>query len=158
MLSSRGMFLCCRSKWINFLWVSNILDFLTQHILWVNCFFSLFFFFSYCYCDRDYGGFDCSVDLRQKWHSFSPIATNAVAILPAFWALYQKVRSHIVPTKLMFINHSKQQTLLFSELPWSGMSRVDSLLVQWNFKCTISCLWSTYLLCSTIQCFTGNKK
>uniref|UniRef100_A0A7N0V9U2 EGF-like domain-containing protein n=1 Tax=Kalanchoe fedtschenkoi TaxID=63787 RepID=A0A7N0V9U2_KALFE len=50
--------------------------------------------FSYCQCDRNQGGFDCSVVLVTPkghfWQSFSLIASNSAALLPAFWALYQR--------------------------------------------------------------------
>ncbi|CAK9156746.1 unnamed protein product [Ilex paraguariensis] len=50
--------------------------------------------YSYCYCDRDHGGFDCSVELvAHRGHilqSISLIASNAAAVLPAYWALRQK--------------------------------------------------------------------
>ncbi|XP_058084278.1 uncharacterized protein LOC131231917 isoform X3 [Magnolia sinica] len=66
-------------------------------------------FYSYCSCDRDHGGFDCSIELVTRqgmvfrhdnyntpsymghiWQSIVLIASNAAAILPAFWALRQK--------------------------------------------------------------------
>ncbi|OEL28710.1 hypothetical protein BAE44_0010271 [Dichanthelium oligosanthes] len=51
-------------------------------------------FYSFCTCDRDHGGFDCSDELVSPnghiWQSVFLIASNAAAILPAFWALRQK--------------------------------------------------------------------
>ncbi|CAL9154034.1 unnamed protein product [Musa hybrid cultivar] len=51
-------------------------------------------FYSYCACDRDHGGFDCSNELVTHkghiWQSIFLVASNAAAILPAFWALRQK--------------------------------------------------------------------
>ncbi|OAY76493.1 Transmembrane protein 8B [Ananas comosus] len=51
-------------------------------------------FYSYCACNRDHGGFDCSNELvthkGHVWQSIFLIASNAAAILPAFWALRQK--------------------------------------------------------------------
>ncbi|XP_038982658.1 uncharacterized protein LOC120110856 isoform X1 [Phoenix dactylifera] len=51
-------------------------------------------FYSYCACDRDHGGFDCSNELvtpkGHMWQSIFLVASNAAAILPAFWALRQK--------------------------------------------------------------------
>ncbi|CAL4933803.1 unnamed protein product [Urochloa decumbens] len=51
-------------------------------------------FYSFCTCDRDHGGFDCTDELVSPnghiWHSVFLIASNAAAILPAFWALRQK--------------------------------------------------------------------
>lgn len=51
-------------------------------------------FYSYCSCDRDHGGFDCSIELVTRkghiWQSVALIASNAAAILPAFWSLRQK--------------------------------------------------------------------
>lgn len=51
-------------------------------------------FFSYCVCDRDHGGFDCSNVLVSRkghiWQSIFLISSNAAAILPAFWTLRQK--------------------------------------------------------------------
>ncbi|KAK9280360.1 hypothetical protein L1049_014049 [Liquidambar formosana] len=50
--------------------------------------------YSYCSCDRNHGGFDCSVEIvshqGHMWQSISLIASNAAAVLPAFWALRQK--------------------------------------------------------------------
>ncbi|CAM8981477.1 unnamed protein product [Rhodiola kirilowii] len=50
--------------------------------------------YSYCACDRNHGGFDCSVVLvtpeGHYWQSFSLIASNAAALLPALWAFYQR--------------------------------------------------------------------
>ncbi|XP_023548539.1 uncharacterized protein LOC111807178 [Cucurbita pepo subsp. pepo] len=50
--------------------------------------------FSFCSCDRNHGGFDCSVEIvDHKGHvqqSIALIASNAAAIFPAFWALRQK--------------------------------------------------------------------
>jgi len=51
-------------------------------------------FYSFCTCDRDHGGFDCSDELVSPnghiWQSVFLIASNAAAILPAFWALREK--------------------------------------------------------------------
>ncbi|KAK4745281.1 hypothetical protein SAY87_011593 [Trapa incisa] len=50
--------------------------------------------YSFCYCDRNHGGFDCSVEIvSHQGHivqSIFLIASNAAAILPAYWALRQK--------------------------------------------------------------------
>ncbi|EPS65174.1 hypothetical protein M569_09604, partial [Genlisea aurea] len=52
--------------------------------------------YSYCACDRNYGGFDCSIELvshRGNWHvgqSIFLIGSNVAAILPAYWALRRK--------------------------------------------------------------------
>ncbi|PNY08608.1 transmembrane protein [Trifolium pratense] len=50
--------------------------------------------YSICSCDRNHGGFDCSVEIvSHKGHilqSVFLIGSNAAAILPAFWALRQK--------------------------------------------------------------------
>lgn len=50
--------------------------------------------YSYCACDRNHGGFDCSVEVVSHqghiWQSIALIASNAAAVLPAFWALRQK--------------------------------------------------------------------
>ncbi|KAF6157692.1 hypothetical protein GIB67_037265 [Kingdonia uniflora] len=50
--------------------------------------------YSYCWCDRNHGGFDCSIEIVSHkghiWQSAALIASNAAAILPAFWALRQK--------------------------------------------------------------------
>ncbi|XP_042001926.1 uncharacterized protein LOC121751274 [Salvia splendens] len=50
--------------------------------------------YSYCVCDRNHGGFDCSVELvSHRGHikqSIFLIASNAAAILPAYWALRNK--------------------------------------------------------------------
>ncbi|KAL5863454.1 hypothetical protein ACOSQ3_000968 [Xanthoceras sorbifolium] len=50
--------------------------------------------YSYCFCDRNHGGFDCSVELVTHqghiWQSIALIASNAAAIFPAYWALRQK--------------------------------------------------------------------
>ncbi|TXG62909.1 hypothetical protein EZV62_009903 [Acer yangbiense] len=50
--------------------------------------------YSYCFCDRNHGGFDCSVELVTHqghiWQSITLIASNAAAIFPAYWALRQK--------------------------------------------------------------------
>ncbi|XP_072957230.1 uncharacterized protein [Typha angustifolia] len=51
-------------------------------------------FYSYCACNRDHGGFDCSSELVSRkghmWQSIFLIASNAAALLPAFWALHRK--------------------------------------------------------------------
>ncbi|XP_072988826.1 uncharacterized protein [Typha latifolia] len=51
-------------------------------------------FYSYCSCNRDHGGFDCSSELVSRkghmWQSIFLIASNAAALLPAFWALHRK--------------------------------------------------------------------
>ncbi|XP_077223742.1 transmembrane protein-like protein isoform X2 [Tasmannia lanceolata] len=56
--------------------------------------------YSYCSCDRDHGGFDCGIELvthaGHMWQSIALIASNAAAILPAFWALRQKAFSEWV--------------------------------------------------------------
>ncbi|XP_052193210.1 uncharacterized protein LOC127801820 isoform X2 [Diospyros lotus] len=50
--------------------------------------------YSYCSCDRNHGGFDCSVEIVSRrghmWQSISLIASNAAALLPAYWSLRQK--------------------------------------------------------------------
>ncbi|KAK3009616.1 hypothetical protein RJ639_013801 [Escallonia herrerae] len=50
--------------------------------------------YSYCLCDRNHGGFDCSVEIVSHrghvWQSVALIASNVAAILPAYWALRQK--------------------------------------------------------------------
>lgn len=57
-------------------------------------------FYSYCSCDRDHGGFDCSDELvSRKGHisqSVFLIASNVAALLPAYWALRQKAFSEWV--------------------------------------------------------------
>ncbi|CAI9279140.1 unnamed protein product [Lactuca saligna] len=49
--------------------------------------------YSYCSCDRDHGGFDCSVEIVSHqghiWQSISLIASNAAFVFPAYWALRQ---------------------------------------------------------------------
>ncbi|KAH7513902.1 hypothetical protein FEM48_Zijuj11G0032000 [Ziziphus jujuba var. spinosa] len=55
-------------------------------------------YYHYCSCDRNHGGFDCSVDLFSRagriWHRTCIIGSNVAAILPAFKALQQKVSSN----------------------------------------------------------------
>ncbi|KAI3975022.1 hypothetical protein MKX01_005133 [Papaver californicum] len=55
---------------------------------------------SYCSCDQNHGGIDCSIELvDHKGHmrqSITLIASNAAAILPAYWALRQKAFSECV--------------------------------------------------------------
>ncbi|PNY07373.1 transmembrane protein, partial [Trifolium pratense] len=50
--------------------------------------------YSFCSCDRNHGGIDCSVEIvTHQGHvrqSFFLIVSNAAAILPAYWALRQK--------------------------------------------------------------------
>ncbi|XP_057780584.1 uncharacterized protein LOC130999105 isoform X2 [Salvia miltiorrhiza] len=50
--------------------------------------------YSFCACDRNHGGFDCSVELvSHRGHikqSIFLIASNAAAVLPAYWALRNK--------------------------------------------------------------------
>ncbi|KAL2335992.1 hypothetical protein Fmac_010438 [Flemingia macrophylla] len=50
--------------------------------------------YSFCSCDRNHGGFDCSVEIvSHKGHilqSIFLIGSNAAAILPAYWSLQQK--------------------------------------------------------------------
>lgn len=50
--------------------------------------------FSFCSCDRNHGGFDCSIEIVSRqghlWQSIALIASNGAAILPAYWALRQK--------------------------------------------------------------------
>ncbi|EEF50558.1 conserved hypothetical protein [Ricinus communis] len=50
--------------------------------------------YSFCSCDRTHGGFDCSVEIvSHRGHiqqSIALIASNAAAILPAYWALRKK--------------------------------------------------------------------
>ncbi|KAL8136394.1 hypothetical protein V2J09_002395 [Rumex salicifolius] len=50
--------------------------------------------YSYCSCDGTHGGFDCSTETVSHkglvWQSICLIASNAAAILPAYYALRQK--------------------------------------------------------------------
>ncbi|XP_021850228.2 uncharacterized protein [Spinacia oleracea] len=50
--------------------------------------------YSYCACDRTHGGIDCSVAIVSHrghiWQSISLVASNAAAVLPAYWALRNK--------------------------------------------------------------------
>ncbi|KOM28441.1 hypothetical protein LR48_Vigan543s002900 [Vigna angularis] len=50
--------------------------------------------FSFCSCDRNHGGFDCSIEIvSHKGHilqSIFLIGSNAAAILPAYWSLREK--------------------------------------------------------------------
>ncbi|KAG5538348.1 hypothetical protein RHGRI_019062 [Rhododendron griersonianum] len=50
--------------------------------------------YSYCSCDRDHGGFDCSIEIVSHkghiWQSIALIASNVAALLPAYWSLHQK--------------------------------------------------------------------
>ncbi|KAL0284511.1 UNVERIFIED_CONTAM: hypothetical protein Scaly_2846600 [Sesamum calycinum] len=52
--------------------------------------------YSYCACDRDHGGIDCSVELVSPHghvrQSIFLIASNAAAVLPAFWSLRNKLK------------------------------------------------------------------
>uniref|UniRef100_A0A1D1Y5Z4 Transmembrane protein 8B n=2 Tax=Anthurium amnicola TaxID=1678845 RepID=A0A1D1Y5Z4_9ARAE len=51
-------------------------------------------FYSFCRCDRDHGGFDCSNELISPQGHIKQfiflVASNAAAIFPAFWALRRK--------------------------------------------------------------------
>ncbi|KAJ4892412.1 transmembrane protein-related [Raphanus sativus] len=50
--------------------------------------------YSFCSCDRSHGGFDCGVEIvSYQGHiiqSIALIASNAAALLPAYWALRQR--------------------------------------------------------------------
>ncbi|XP_028769314.1 uncharacterized protein LOC114726778 [Neltuma alba] len=50
--------------------------------------------YSFCACDRNHGGFDCSIEIvSHQGHvreSIFLIVSNAAAILPAYWALRRK--------------------------------------------------------------------
>lgn len=50
--------------------------------------------YSFCSCDRRHGGFDCGIEIVSRqghiWQSICLIASNAAAVLPAFWALRQR--------------------------------------------------------------------
>ncbi|XP_052728378.1 uncharacterized protein LOC108328932 isoform X3 [Vigna angularis] len=50
--------------------------------------------YSFCSCDRNHGGFDCSIEIvTHQGHvrqSVFLIVSNAAAILPAYWALRKK--------------------------------------------------------------------
>ncbi|XP_010523764.1 PREDICTED: uncharacterized protein LOC104802040 [Tarenaya hassleriana] len=50
--------------------------------------------YSFCSCDRTHGGFDCGIEIvSHRGHivqSIALIASNAAALLPAYWALRQK--------------------------------------------------------------------
>ncbi|RDX97239.1 Transmembrane protein 8B, partial [Mucuna pruriens] len=50
--------------------------------------------YSFCSCDRNHGGFDCSIEIvTHQGHvrqSIFLIVSNAAAILPAYWALRRK--------------------------------------------------------------------
>ncbi|KAL3829685.1 hypothetical protein ACJIZ3_018487 [Penstemon smallii] len=56
--------------------------------------------YSYCACDRNHGGVDCSIELvSHRGHiqqSIFLIASNAAAVLPAYWALRNKAFSEWV--------------------------------------------------------------
>lgn len=53
--------------------------------------------FSFCYCDRTHGGFDCSKELispkGQIWQSATLVVSNIAAILPALWSIHHKAYS-----------------------------------------------------------------
>ncbi|KAK9743037.1 hypothetical protein RND81_03G212700 [Saponaria officinalis] len=50
--------------------------------------------YSFCSCDKAHGGVDCSIELvtqqGHQWQSISLIASNAAAILPAYWTLRRR--------------------------------------------------------------------
>ncbi|KAJ0259134.1 hypothetical protein HA466_0055280 [Hirschfeldia incana] len=50
--------------------------------------------YSFCSCDRNHGGFDCGIEvvshLGHIIQSIALIASNAAALLPAYWALRQR--------------------------------------------------------------------
>lgn len=50
--------------------------------------------YSFCSCDRDHGGFDCSIEIVSHhghiWQSIFLISSNAAAALPALYSLRQK--------------------------------------------------------------------
>ncbi|KAK8693540.1 hypothetical protein V6N13_071118 [Hibiscus sabdariffa] len=50
--------------------------------------------YSFCTCDRNHGGFDCSIEIVSYqghiWRSIAVIATNLAALLPSLWALHQR--------------------------------------------------------------------
>ncbi|GMI98417.1 hypothetical protein like AT2G46060 [Hibiscus trionum] len=50
--------------------------------------------YSFCTCDRNHGGFDCSIEIvsyqGHVWRSIALIASNIAAVLPSFWALHQR--------------------------------------------------------------------
>lgn len=51
--------------------------------------------YSFCSCDRTHGGFDCGIEIvshiGHMIQSIALIASNAAALLPAYWALRQRV-------------------------------------------------------------------
>ncbi|GLJ42213.1 hypothetical protein SUGI_0873920 [Cryptomeria japonica] len=53
--------------------------------------------FSFCYCDRTHGGFDCSKELispkGKMWQSATLVVSNIAAILPALWSIHHKAYS-----------------------------------------------------------------
>ncbi|PIA49271.1 hypothetical protein AQUCO_01300253v1 [Aquilegia coerulea] len=50
--------------------------------------------YSYCSCDLDHGGFDCSIEMLSQRggiiHGTAVIVSSGAAILPAFWTFRQK--------------------------------------------------------------------
>ncbi|PKA45859.1 hypothetical protein AXF42_Ash016885 [Apostasia shenzhenica] len=56
--------------------------------------------YSFCSCDGNHGGFDCSNELVSAkghiWHLIFLVASNGAAILPAFWSIRQKAFSEWV--------------------------------------------------------------
>ncbi|XP_018479147.2 uncharacterized protein LOC108850055 isoform X1 [Raphanus sativus] len=50
--------------------------------------------YSFCSCDRTHGGFDCGIEIvshiGHMIQSIALIASNAAALLPAYWALRQR--------------------------------------------------------------------
>ncbi|KAK8702520.1 hypothetical protein V6N13_020873 [Hibiscus sabdariffa] len=50
--------------------------------------------YSFCTCDRNHGGFDCSIEIVSYqghiWRSIALIASNLAALLPSLWALHQR--------------------------------------------------------------------
>ncbi|ESQ39243.1 hypothetical protein EUTSA_v10001314mg [Eutrema salsugineum] len=56
--------------------------------------------YSFCACDRTHGGFDCGIEIvSHQGHiiqSVALIASNAAALLPAYWALRQREYSEWV--------------------------------------------------------------
>ncbi|GMI66827.1 hypothetical protein like AT2G46060 [Hibiscus trionum] len=51
--------------------------------------------YSFCTCDRNHGGFDCSIEIVSYqghiWRCIALIASNIAALLPSFWALHQRI-------------------------------------------------------------------
>ncbi|XP_051126458.1 uncharacterized protein LOC127248165 isoform X2 [Andrographis paniculata] len=107
--------------------------------------------YSYCFCDRNHGGFDCSVEIvSHQGHlrqSIFLIASNAAALFPAYWAL----RNRAFPEWVLFTSSGLASAVYHACDVGAGCLLTFRVLQFFDFWLSFMAVVSTFVYLTSIS-------